>query len=60
MKQNQMWIVQLKKQNYLDERRVFVTPERLTEVVATLTQLYDDWTETDSITIKPTEMTYCG
>ncbi len=60
MKQNQMWIVQLKKQNYLDERRVFVTPERLTEVVATLTQLYDDWTEADSITIKPTEMTYCG
>lgn len=60
MKQNQMWIVQLKKQNYLDERRVFVTPERLTAVVATLTQLYDDWTEADSITIKPTEMTYCG
>ena len=60
MKQNQMWIVQLKKQNYLDERRVFVTPERLTEVVVTLTQLYDDWTEADSITIKPTEMSYCG
>lgn len=60
MKQNQMWIVQLKKQNFLDERRIFATPERLTETVATLTQLYDDWTEADSITIKPTEMTYCG
>lgn len=60
MKQDQMWIVQLKKQNFLDERRIFVTPERLTEVVATLTQLYDDWTEADCIIIRPTEMTYCG
>lgn len=60
MKQDQMWIVHVKKQNYLDERRIFVTPERLTEAVATVTQLYNDWTEADSITIKPTEMTYCG
>lgn len=60
MKQDQMWIVQLKKQNYLDERRIFVTDDKLTEVIATVTQLYNDWKEADSITIKPTEMTYCG
>ena len=60
MKQDQMWIVQVKKQTYLDERRIFVTGDKLTEVIATVTQLYNDWTEADSITIKPTEMTYCG
>lgn len=60
MKQGHMWIVKMNKQEYLDERQIFVTTDRLTEVVATLTQLYDNWTEADSITIKPTEMTYCG
>lgn len=60
MKQGHMWIVKMNKQEYLDERQILVTADRLTEVVATLTQLYDNWTEADSITIKPTEMTYCG
>ncbi len=60
MKQDQMWIVQIHKQQYLDERRVLVTTEKLTEVLASFTQLYDDWSEGDSILIKPTEMTYCG
>lgn len=60
MKQGHMWVVKMNKQEYLDERQILVTADRLTEVVATLTQLYDNWTEADSITIKPTEMTYCG
>lgn len=60
MKQGHMWVVKMNKQEYLDERQILVTAARLTEVVATLTQLYDNWTEADSITIKPTEMSYCG
>jgi hypothetical protein len=60
MKQNQMWIVQINKQDYLDGSRVLTNTERLTEVVATFTQLYENWKEGDSILIKPTEMTYCG
>jgi hypothetical protein len=60
MSQNQMWIVQVNKQQYLDERKVLATPDKLTEIVATFTQLYGDWKEGDFILIKPTEMTYCG
>ena len=57
---DQMWIVQYNKRNCLEEKRILVTTERLTEVIATITQLYGDWKESDQIVIKPTEMTYCG
>jgi hypothetical protein len=60
MKQNQMWTVQLYKKQYLDERQVLVTTEKITEVVADFTQLYEGWEDGDSIVIKPTEMKYYG
>ena len=60
MKQDQMWIVQFNKRNCLEEKRMLVTTDKLTEVVATVSQLYDDWKSGDTITIQPTEMTYCG
>ena len=60
MKQDQMWIVKIKKAAYLDEREVLATADTLTTVVERLIQTYDKWEVIDSITIKPTEMTYCG
>ena len=60
MKQNQMWIVQINKQDYLDVSQVLTNTERLNEVVETFIQFYENWKEGDSISIKPTEMTYCG
>ena len=60
MKQDQMWIVKLKKSAYLDEREVLVTADTLTTVVERLIHTYDKWEVIDSITIQPTEMTYCG
>jgi hypothetical protein len=60
MIKDQMWVVQYNKRNCLEEKRILVTTERLTEVIATITQLYIDWKEGDQIVIKPTEMTYCG
>jgi hypothetical protein len=60
MKQNQMWVVQLNKQEYLDDSRGLTNTESLTEVVADFIRRYENWKEGDSILIKPTEMTYYG
>ena len=57
----QMWLVHFKKQIFLNEQKVLVPTDRLTEVVAHFSQLYDDWDESaDFITIRPTEMRYYG
>ena len=60
MIKEQLWLVRVYKQKYLDDRTALVTSDRLTEVVASVTQIYDEWTENDFITIKPTEITYFG
>jgi hypothetical protein len=55
----QNWIVTLKKQSYLEESQVLTTQKALPKVLAGLLYKYDgEYTEQDSITIRPTDMTY--
>jgi hypothetical protein len=54
----QNWIVTFKKQSYLDELQVLTTQEALPKVLAGLLEKYPEYTAQDSITIRPTDMTY--
>jgi hypothetical protein len=55
----QNWIVTFKKQSYLEELQVLTTQEALPSVLAGLLEKYDgEYTTQDSITIRPTDMTY--
>jgi hypothetical protein len=54
----QNWIVTLKKQSYLDETNVLTTQDALPKVLAGLLEKYPEYTAQDSITIRPTDMTY--
>jgi hypothetical protein len=54
----QNWIVTLKKQSYLDETNVLATQDALPKVLAGLLEKYSEYTTQDSITIRPTDMTY--
>jgi hypothetical protein len=54
----QNWIVTFKKQNYLEELQVLTTQEALPKLLTNLLKKYPEYTEQDSITIRPTSMTY--
>ena len=55
----QNWIVTLKKQSYLEETQILTAQESIAEVLIDLLDKYDgEYTEQDSITIRPTAMKY--
>ena len=54
----QNWIVTLKKQSYLEETQILTPKESLAEVLIDLLEKYPEYTEQDSITIRPTAITY--
>ena len=55
----QNWIVTLKKQSYLEETQILTAEESIAEVIIDLLDKYaGEYTEQDSITIRPTAMKY--
>ena len=54
----QNWMITLKKQDYLAEAQVLTTQEALPRVLAGMLEKYPEYTAQDSITIRPTDMTY--
>jgi len=54
----QNWIVTFKKQSHLDETQILTAQESIAEVLIDLLEKYPEYTEQDSITIRPTDMTY--
>jgi hypothetical protein len=54
----QNWMITLKKQDYLAEVQVLTTQEALPRVLAGMLEKYPEYTAQDSITIRPTDMTY--
>lgn len=52
------WIVTLKKQSHLDETQILTAQESIAEVLIDLLEKYPEYTEQDSITIRPTAMKY--
>jgi hypothetical protein len=54
----QNWIVTFKKQSHLYETQILTVQESIAEVLIDLLEKYPEYTEQDSITIRPTDMTY--
>ena len=54
----QNWIITFKKQDYLDETQVLTTQASLPSVLAQLIEKYPKYSGQDSISIRPTDMTY--
>jgi hypothetical protein len=54
----QNWIITFKKQDYLEETQILTAHESIAEVLIELLEKYPEYTEQDSITIRPTAMKY--
>jgi hypothetical protein len=54
----QNWIVTFKKQDYLEETQILTPKESLAEVLIDLLEKYPEYTEQDSITMRPTAIKY--
>jgi hypothetical protein len=54
----QNWIITFVKQDHLDEIRVLTTQVALASVLMKLLAKYPKYNALDSITIRPTDMTY--